>query len=285
MITARLISVFAAFALMGMPAPPAFEVTSVKPAPPNSRAVMEGGPGTSDPGRIHYRISLRYLVMAAYGVGSSRLSAPAWLDDKTFEIVATLPPATAGVQLRLILQNLLSETFDLTFHREQREMPVYTLTVAKGGPRLKDATDHMADIAADDFYPLPSGPPNELELDGEGYPIVPAGEGSWLVALRSGRARTHQFHASMRDLAALLENQLVRPVTDATGLTGRYEFTQSWMAGISAPVAGPATPQTSDAGPDLPSALRQQLGLNLQSSKEQVEVIVIDHIDKEPADN
>jgi len=204
---------------------------------------MEGGPGTSDPGRIHYRISLRYLVMAAYGVGSSRLSAPAWLDDKTFEIVATLPPATAGVQLRLILQNLLSETFDLTFHREQREMPVYTLTVAKGGPRLKDATDHMADIAADDFYPLPSGPPNELELDGEGYPIVPAGEGSWLVALRSGRARTHQFHASMRDLAALLENQLVRPVTDATGLTGRYEFTQSWMAGISAPVAGPATPR------------------------------------------
>ncbi len=263
-------------------APPAFEAASVKPAPPKSRPVMEGGPGTSDPNRIRCRISLRYLVMAAYRTGSSQLSAPAWLDDRLFEITATLPPGTTGAQLRTMLQGLLSERFHLTIHREQKEMVAYTLGIGKGGPKLKEATDQAANTTADDFDPLPSGPPNELELDGEGYPIVPPTEGSWLVALRSGRARTHQFHASMRDLAGLLENQLGRPVADVTGLTGRYEFTLSWMAGDPAPSANV---QASDSGPDLPAALKQQLGLSLQSSKESVEVLVIDSIDREPAAN
>jgi uncharacterized protein (TIGR03435 family) len=119
-----------------------------------------------------------------------------------------------------------------------------------------------------------------LELDGEGYPMVPPREGSWLVALRSGRARTHQLSASMQDLAALLSKQLSRPVTDATGLKGRYEFTLSWMAGVPAQ-DGP----TADMGPDLLAAVQQQLGLKLEASKGPVEVLVIDHLEKDPIEN
>jgi hypothetical protein len=147
-------------------------------------------------------------------------------------------------------------------------MPAYSLVVDKNGPKLKASAEKTGHDAADDFDPLPPAPPNELELDREGYPVVPPGEGSWLVALRGGHARTHQFNASMQDLAALLSKQLSRPVTDATGLKGRYEFTLSWMAGVPAQ-DGPV----ADMGPDLLAAVQQQL------------VLVIDHLEKDPIEN
>jgi uncharacterized protein (TIGR03435 family) len=97
------------------------------------------------------------------------------------------------------------------------------------------------------------------------------------VALRNGHARMRQLNASMRDLAALLSKQLGRPVTDATGLQGRYEFTLTWLNG------GPAADgATGDVGPDLVTALQQQLGLRLEASKAPVEVLVIDHLERVP---
>ena len=145
--------------------------------------------------------------------------------------------------MRGMLQNLLTERFHLALHREQKVMPVYALVVGKNGPKLKEAADEQPSNGDDDdFDPLPPAPPNELEVHDDGYPNVPAREGSWLVALSSGYARTHQLHASMADLAGILSNQLEKPVTDATGLKGRYEFTLSWMAAV------PASPAPSSAG-------------------------------------
>jgi uncharacterized protein (TIGR03435 family) len=185
-----------------------------------------------------------------------------------------------------MLAELLKERFHLAFHRERRVMPVYTLMVAKNGAtlnslRLKESAEKAGASTADDFDPLPPRPPNELELDTDGYPVVPPSEGSWFVALRSGPARTHQLNASMQDLAALLSKQLSRPVTDATGLKGRYEFTLSWMAGLGAPAAGAG----AETGPDLFAALQQQLGLKLEASKGPVEVLVVDHLEKDPIGN
>jgi uncharacterized protein (TIGR03435 family) len=258
-----------------------FEAASIKPAALRGSVRMQGGPRTSDPGRIRYSgMNLRYLVMAAYRIGSFQLSAPAWLDGKTFDVDATLPPGATRAQLRGMLENLLIERFRLAFHREQRVMPTYTLIVGKNGPQLKLSAENSANTTDDDFDPLPPGPPNELETDSEGYPMVPAREGSWLVALRNGHARMHQLNASMRDLAALLSKQLGRPVTDAIGLQGRYEFTLTWMAGVPA-----ADGATGDVGPDLATALQQQLGLKLEASKGPVEVLVIDHLEKDPLRN
>jgi uncharacterized protein (TIGR03435 family) len=262
-------------------APQGFEAASIKPAMQGGRARMEGGPGSSDPIRIRYSsISLRYLVMAAYRVGGFQLSAPAWLDAKAFDVDARLPPGATRAQLREMLQGLLTERFHLALHRERRVMPAYALIVGKNGPKLKASAEKTGGDAADNFDPLPPAAPNELELDGGGYPLVPPSEGSWLVALRSGHARMHQLNASMQDLAALLSKQLSRPVTDATGLKGRYEFTLSWMAGVSAQ-DGP----TADVGPDLLAAVQQQLGLKLEASKGPVEVLVIDYLEKEPIEN
>jgi hypothetical protein len=80
--------------------------------------------------------------------------------------------------------------------------------VAKNGHKLRESTEKISVDASDDFDPLPPGPPNELEIDAEGYPVVPSREGSWLLALRGGPARTHQRNASMQDLATLLSKQL-----------------------------------------------------------------------------
>ncbi len=266
--------------------PIGFEAASLKAAKPGarqSRPQIQGGPGTSDPGRIRYfGISLRHLILLAYHVRDFQLSASdaKGLDAKTYELVAGLPPGTTQAQLGLMLQNLLTERFHLAVHREQRVMPGYSLTVAKNGPKLKPSSEAPPSNDAPAFDPLPPAPPNELEVHADGYPNVPPREGSWLVALRSGYARTRQLNASMADLAGILSNQLERPVTDATRLKGRYEFTLSWMAGVPAASASAAEP-----GPDVFAALRQQLGLQLEADKAAVEVLVIDRFDKDPTEN
>ncbi len=272
----------AAFAHSQSAAAIVFEAASVKATRPvarPSRPGLEGGPGTSDPGRIRYsNITPHDLILLAYRIRSFQLSATDTkpLDANTFEVQAQLPPGATQAQLRAMLQNLLSERFRLVLHREQRAMPGYTLVVGKSGAKLKDSAETSASNTADNFDPLPPAPPNELEVHGDGYPNVPPREGSWLVALKSGYARTHQLSASMEDLAGILSNQLGKPVTDSTGLKGRYEFTLSWMSAI--PAAG-------EGGPDLFAAVQQQLGLKLEASKAPVEVLVIDHLEKDPTQN
>jgi uncharacterized protein (TIGR03435 family) len=82
----------------------------------------------------------------------------------------------------------------------------------------------------------------------------------------------------MADLASILSKQLEKPVIDRTGLPGRYEFTLSWVTAV------PTTP-AGEAGPDLFAALQQQLGLQLGGSKAPVDILVIDHFEKEPSEN
>lgn len=259
----------------------AFEAASIKPAHSGvrqRRPGITGGPGTTDPSRIRYSgISLRDLILVAYRVQAFQLAGPKELDDRTFDLEAKLPQGITQAQLRLMLQNLLAERFHLALHREEKVMPVYRLEIAKGGPKLAPSREKSAGNP-DDFDPLAPAPPNELEVHEDGYPNVPAREGSWLVALRSGYARTHQLSASMADLAGVLSKQLEKPVIDATGLAGRYEFTLSWMTAV------PAAP-SGEAGPDLFAALRQQLGLQLEASKGPVEILAIDHFEKEPSEN
>ena len=81
----------------------------------------------------------------------------------------------------------------------------------------------------------------------------------------------------------MLSNQVEKPVTDATGLKGRYEFTLSWMASVPAS-SSPSAP-AADAGPDIFAAVQQQLGLKLEASKAPVDVLVIDHFDRDPVEN
>jgi uncharacterized protein (TIGR03435 family) len=270
-----------------------FEVASVKPsAPPEGggRRMIRigGGPGTSDPGRITYTgVPLMFILSGAYDVKNFQINGPSWLDSERFDITATVAPGTTKEQAGVMMQNLLAERFHLTVHREKKEMQGYELTVAKGGAKLKESAPDA------DEPPAPaSGPPKR---DANGRPIL-AGPGLLIniemtpkgpMALMASKAQP------LSQLVQMLGNQLKMPVVDKTGLTGKYDFHVEFspdLAGMGVPppsgggsVAGPLT--GDESGPDMMTAIRQQLGLRLDAKKMPVEMIVIEHVDKVPTEN
>jgi uncharacterized protein (TIGR03435 family) len=99
---------------------------------------FEGGPGSADPGRIRYRgVSLKILLARAYDLRPDQISGPGWLGSERYSIEATLPARTDAERLRLMLQKLLTERFQISLHRETKETLVYRLKIARGGPKLK----------------------------------------------------------------------------------------------------------------------------------------------------
>jgi uncharacterized protein (TIGR03435 family) len=156
-----------------------------------------------------------------------------------------------------MLRKLLEERFHLTFHRERKEMPIYALTVAKGGPKLKEAT-----VAPGG----PEGPPPLV------FVLSPDG-----VTL-PGR------YASMAEFASVFQRAaLDRPVVDRTGLTGRYDFDLEWTQDESQ-FGGALKAPEIPTKPDLFAALQQELGLKLEATRGPVEAIVIDRAER-PSEN
>ena len=294
-----------------------FEVASIKPASPpvpdgRGRIMIagpSGGPGSKDPGRIRYPfINLRTLIMNAYDVKSFQIDGPAFLDTERFELNATMPPETTKEQFKVMLQNLLAERFKLAVHKDTRELPMYSLIVNKGGPKMKES-EPAAQPKDDDGPPapppLPNGPP---KMGPDGFPILPppmGGRPGLFMMMMPGRARLTGQQQTMKDLADRLTSQLSRPVTDATELTAKYDFvlsfsTENLPSGMGPlgmmppppppPGGGAGNPDTtfrpeSEAPPDIFRALQSQLGLKLESKKGSVEMIVVEHVEKTPTDN
>lgn len=283
--------------------PLTFDVASVKPfvlptSEPGRKTGGGGptGPGTSDPGRIHRNaVRLKDLVIAAYNVKDFQIVGPSWLDsdDETtrFTIDATMPPDTTKEQLRIMWQNLLAERFKLTIHRETKELPKYSLLVAKNGPKMKKSAQVTP---SKEDAPPPGARPKQV-IDAYGFPIprIPP-EGGAASFFINGRGRLSGERATMQDVADKLTTWHLRtPVTDETGLKGRYDFILTYsipdwhgevlelpdgMGRVNPAVA-------SETLPDLFGAVQSQLGLKLERNKGPVEVIVIDHIEKRPTDN
>jgi uncharacterized protein (TIGR03435 family) len=260
---------------------PAFEVASVKPGTPlgplGRRFEMNGGPGTNDPGLYSCQnCALSILVMRAYGLNASHpSSAPGWLDDQRFDVAAKMPPGITEEQFSLMLRNLLAERFKLAVHHEKKEMPVYDLVVAKNGPRLKESAPHAA--TKEEAAAIAPGQP--LKKDQDGYPVIPPGS-DIVMSMGAGHARLRLDNESPAKFAEMIAGQLQRPVIDATGLKGKYDFMLSWIPehrGGSAP--------DDDSGPTLEAAIQAQLGLRLESKKAMVDFLVIDHAEKVPTGN
>jgi uncharacterized protein (TIGR03435 family) len=255
-----------------------FEVASIKPSPPpdrerGMRVGMSGGPGTADPSRFTTQnLDLTNLITIAFGIFGYRLSAPDWLREARFDLVAKVPDGATKEQFQLMLQNLLKERFQLAVHHEKKEMQAYELTVAKNGPKLQDASP-------DDPAPASPATPSKPTLGPDGFPVLPPGRAAAGITMND-KARTRFAAASMGDLATRLSAQLGRPVTDSTGLKGKYDFTLSW---VMSDLRSTATPD--DSGPTLFGAVQEQLGLKLTSTKAQVDILVIDHIEKTPTEN
>jgi uncharacterized protein (TIGR03435 family) len=242
-------------------AQPGFEAVSIRPGDSSTGArAIHGGPGSSDPGFVTMRnIDLSSLVELAYGLRHYQVSAPDWLSSTRVDISARVPQGINVDQYRRMLQDMLAERFHLAVHHDSREMRIYDLTVAKDGPKIRQSPNQSSTADGLQPPPLRSSPP-------------PGYHGA--VAIRNPPP------LSMPRLAALLSGFLDAPVDDATGLPGDYEIVFRGMVG-----ATPTEPTADSASLSIFDALPKQLGLRLTPRKSQVDVLVVDRMDKSPTQN
>ena len=237
---------------MAADAKPEFEVATIKPSKPDQQ-----GRGFMVRGREFSTVntSLSSLLTFAYGLHPKQIvGAPAWVDTDKFDIAAqpNLPGRPNDKQWKAMLQQLLTDRFQLKFHHEQRELSVYALQVAKTGPKLTKS----------------QGDPNGLPgMFFRGLGNLPA------------------TNATMQDFAGLLQSAVLdRPVVDQTGITGRWDFTLNWTPDesqfVSLGIKVPPPSDKPDAPPGLFQAMQEQMGLKLDAVKAPVDVLVIDHVEK-----
>jgi uncharacterized protein (TIGR03435 family) len=269
---------------------PRFEVASVKPAahPNPGDWRITGGPGTSSPGQFTATgAPLQPLIGISYKLKPYQLIGPPSIKNYAYDIVAKVPAGATREQFLVMIQNLLTERFDLKFHREPREMSVHDLVVAKGGPKLREPEKPAAGSP-------PKDPQAPFPKDKDGAPILPPGIPNFLGFRENGNVR---YVARMQpvngSLLINLEQLAGRPVVDKTGLTGVYDFNLLFRAEplrVPGPEsANPAEPAMGgvdgEPAPDIFAALEQQLGLKLQSAKGSIEVFVVDSFNRTPAGN
>ncbi len=252
-----------------------FEAASVKVSQPSTPFRMRGGPGSSDPGQFTYtNVSLKDVVAKAYGLEGYQLACPNWLADARYDIVAKVPASATRAEFQAMLQNLLSDRFQMTVHRETKELPIYAMVVAKNGPKLK-VSGAEPEAATGDAPEV-----NTVSQGKDGLPVMPAGYQGHLIGMKlpSGtmlRAKGEPLPDFAKTLSALLD----RPVFDLTGLTGKYDFGIKWT-----PVEANAL-AASDPGPDVFEAMQMQLGLRLDPRRAPVAMVVVDHVEKVPSEN
>jgi uncharacterized protein (TIGR03435 family) len=243
---------------MAADANPGFEVATIKPARPEGRFSLT----VNRSGMLNTTsTTVADLIKFAYDLHPRQITkGPAWLESEKYDITAK--PDTEGIpnptQLKLMVQKLLKERFQLTFHNEKKELSVYAITLTKTGPKLTK---------------------NE---SGGNLPGYGGGRGTFIVR-----------NSSIAEFGHILQaNILEQPVVDQTGLGAtRYDFTLKWTPDPSqSQIGGPAPPNApppadnADVPPDIFTAFQQQLGLKLENTKAPVDVMVVDRLEK-PSDN
>ena len=246
-------------------APPAFEVASIKAADPQPINQMRVGMN-GDAGRIAYsNVNLRDLITRAYEVKAPQVTGPAWIDTQRYDINAKIPDGVPREHVPAMLRTLLEERFQLKIRRETKEMPVYELVLAKGGPKMEKAKE--------------AGGRARMAMEGHGDGVLNAQVSS----------------ATMANFSDMMARWVDRPVIDKTGLKEAFDFTLELsmqdmagarslvvMHGGGGPSAGPA-PDSAPTG-SLFSSI-QRLGLKLEAKRAPLDLLVIDSAEKVPTEN
>jgi uncharacterized protein (TIGR03435 family) len=199
-------------------------------------------------------VPLKRIIGMAYGVEEGRdylFSGPRWLEDEHFDIEARYPPGTSEGDVLRMLQGLLAERFRLQVHRDSSVFSAYALVTAKRGAKIRPKTLG----------------PNER----------PVFKRQTLPGHFSASSITMAMFADSLSRPAF---QLDRPVVDFTGLSGYFDLTLEWM-----PVGAADTPADGASAASVFTALEEQLGLRLESSKIPISVLAIDGIDRVPSPN
>ncbi|MGB9030045.1 MAG: M56 family metallopeptidase [Acidobacteriaceae bacterium] len=248
-----------------------FEVATVKPS-----SGQEPNRGTiTSPGRFRAEnVSVKDVIMFAYDIrsGSQISGYPDWVNSIEYDIEAKadetttaaldkLPPDQRGRQVKLMVQALLADRFHLRVSYQTREIPVYALVIAKGGPKLMKSTG----------------------------PLSLAGGGTRSGIMESKSGEVHGINSSLDEFAAAAPDLMPeigdRVVVNKTGLTGNYDWTLRWTPEATSGVNGGTLPPpgSDDFAPSLFTALEEQLGMKLESQKGSVETLVVDSIDRPTA--
>jgi bla regulator protein blaR1 len=196
------------------------------------------------------------MVKFCYDLGAKQLAnEPDWMKSERFDVdvLPDQPGFPSVEQFQIVLKEVLAERFALRFHEEKKEMPVYVLAVAKDGAKMTKSTD-------------PSEP--------GGMSIGPLG------LVRAHNMTMSRFAAKMQAMV------LDRPVLDRTGLAGKWDFALQWRVDESqfgGQLKPPAADDPAASLPPLFTAMREQLGLQLESVKTEVDVMVIDRVEQPSA--
>jgi uncharacterized protein (TIGR03435 family) len=260
-----------------------FDVASVKPAPPDDGGAMSnahGGPGSADPGQVTFRnISLMNLLGRAFS-DSFRIDGPGWLDNERYDVTAKMPPDTTADQFSAMLRNLLVERFQMKAHHETRDLPAYDLVIAKGGLKMKEAV-------ADTGGPPVGASEESIKVGPKGFPQLTRPGMSTAYSNESSAVRLTARAQPMWRLVGILRTELQKPVIDKTGLNGKYDFTLEY-APIGGAASSPPTqgnpPQAEIGAPSIAYAI-PSLGLISQETKEPLDVLVVESVQKTPAEN
>jgi len=248
------IALLTSTASFGQPAaaPQAFEVASVKV----SQIGKAGGEGSRrervdhTPASLTMRnVSLKSAIQYAYNVKSFQVTGLGWIETERYDINGKAAGEVGEDQLRLMLQTMLTDRFKLAFHREEKVLPVYALTVAKGGPKFKESTT----------------------------------EGEMTAVPGKGRFNGTLLRVTAAQAVDALSQPLQRPVIDETGLKGRYDITLD----VSSYLSDETQMKEFQADPArlVFLILEEQCGLKLESKKAPIQLLVVDGAEKVPTEN
>jgi uncharacterized protein (TIGR03435 family) len=245
---------------------PKFDVISIRPNTSGLTTVIVGpimlGRFTAS------NITVDHLIRLAYDVQEYQIvGAPSWTKSAAFDIAAKADGMDKATyrEMQPLLQSLLADRFRLTLHHETRDLPLYELVAAKGGPKLVPAKEGSCSA----FDPKNPPPPQP----GGALPRICGA--SWV------RKNSLQIvGSSMPGLASNLAGLLGRPVVDKTGLTGKFDIDLEFAADDAIAIGGTASSAADASRPSIFTALQEQLGLKLESSKGPDEVMVIDHVEQ-----
>jgi uncharacterized protein (TIGR03435 family) len=231
---------------MTVDAHPSFAVATIKPHDPDSQ--HQGIEADGDRFRL-FDQPVSSMIAYAYSINRLQIvDAPAWLTEVHYDIDgrADIEGEPNLRQQQEMLQKLLADRFQLQFHKSTREMDVYALRIAKGGPKLAPATDPKAKF--------------EEHANGRGLETTR----TYTNASMTNFVLVEQFFYS------------TRPLVDQTGLTGRYDFKLNYTY-------DEMHNTDQDAPPGMFTAIQEQLGLRLEPIKAPIDVFVIDHVEKPSA--
>jgi len=222
-------------------APKEFEVASVRPTAPQPAGQMSMGMSI-DKGMLRATgMTAKFLIEQAYDVrGFQVTGGPSWMDSEQYDVNAKIEGEATNEQIRIMMRSLLADRFKLQLHREKKEMACYALVVAKGGSKLKAPEEDADGKHKSGRMSMARG-----RFDGDALPV--------------------------EAIAHALEQVLGRAVIDRTGLTGTFDFKLEWT---------PDEARTESGGSSLFTAVQEQLGLKLESTRGPVEILVVDRIEK-----